>query len=111
MAAIAKCQQDGVSFLSPASDFSSLAAGQWVDVREAEEITDKPWPAELEHVREAKTDIPSGSSPERFGQLSRRVPTIVVCQRGSRSYQVALMLKRAGFENVQVLGGGLAALM
>ncbi len=55
-------------------------------------------------------NIPLGELGKRIDTLRQDGRTIIVCRRGSRSYQAALLLKNAGFEDAYVLGGGLATL-
>jgi NADPH-dependent 2,4-dienoyl-CoA reductase/sulfur reductase-like enzyme/rhodanese-related sulfurtransferase len=102
MAAMAEAQQRGeISFLNPGDDFSE-SDGQFVDVREAEEAEGEPF-AGLPGV----INIPLGDLKERCDELNASEPAVVVCKRGPRSYQAALILRAAGFERVSILAGGL----
>jgi len=112
MATIAQVQQHGMSFISPGSDFSTFSRETlWLDVRETEEAATKPLPSAIADTSQNVVNVPLNNVRERLDKLERGKKIIVVCQRGSRSYQAALTLKQAGFDDVHVLGGGLAALM
>ncbi len=76
-------------------------AVQVLDVREPEEF-DGP----LGHIRGALA-IPLGDLPERLDELSRERPVVAVCRAGGRSAQAIVMLRRAGFEAVANLAGGM----
>jgi NADPH-dependent 2,4-dienoyl-CoA reductase/sulfur reductase-like enzyme/rhodanese-related sulfurtransferase len=111
MATIALAQQKGMSFVNPGTNFSTLGDKVlWLDVREPDEATNKPLPKTITNTGHNIVNVPLNYINERLDQIERGKKTIVVCQRGSRSYQAALMLKRAGYDNVHVLGGGLATL-
>jgi len=112
MATIAQAQQNGISFIQPGLDFSTLAGDVlWLDVRETEEVATKSLPSAIADTSQNVVNVPLNNVRERLDKLERGKKIIVICQRGSRSYQVALTLKQAGFDDVHVLGGGLAALM
>jgi len=51
--------------------------------------------------------IPLGELNGRAGELSREEPIVTVCRAGGRSAQATLMLRRAGFEKVANLAGGM----
>jgi NADPH-dependent 2,4-dienoyl-CoA reductase/sulfur reductase-like enzyme/rhodanese-related sulfurtransferase len=112
MATIALAQQKGMSFVNPGTDFSALGDGVlWLDVREPDEAINKPLPQTITNTGHNVVNVPLNYINERLNQIEHGKKTIVVCQRGSRSYQAALMLQRAGYNDVHVLGGGLATLM
>lgn len=62
------------------------------------------------HLRDAR-NIPLKELPKRIGELdkfkSRKV--IIVCQSGMQSSKATSQLKKAGFDEVYSLNGGLAA--
>ena len=72
-----------------------------LDVRE-------PWEFELACIEDS-TFIPMSELEERFTELDPGSETVVICHHGNRSSYVAQALKRAGFENVLNLEGGLDA--
>ena len=112
MATIAQVQQHGMSFISPGSDFSAFSRETlWLDVRETEEAATKPLPSAISEISQKVVNVPLNDVRKRLDEIERGEKIIVVCQRGSRSYQAALTLKQAGFDDVHVLGGGLATLM
>lgn len=74
-----------------------------VDIRDAAAFT-------AGHLPDAK-NIPAGELANRIGELDKfkNRTVVVVCQQGSRAFGAAKTLEKAGFENVVVLEGGLAA--
>jgi NADPH-dependent 2,4-dienoyl-CoA reductase/sulfur reductase-like enzyme/rhodanese-related sulfurtransferase len=63
-------------------------------------------------AREHETGIISGSRliplhklPKQLEELEKGRPIIVVCDTGDRSYRAALLLKRAGFQDVRHMAG------
>ncbi len=72
-----------------------------LDVRE-------PWEFELARL-EGSTLIPMSRLEEQFSELDPAAETVVICHHGNRSAYVTEALKRAGFENVLNLEGGLDA--
>jgi glyoxylase-like metal-dependent hydrolase (beta-lactamase superfamily II)/rhodanese-related sulfurtransferase len=74
---------------------------QVLDVREPEEFT-----GPLGHIAGARL-IPLGSLAERADELDRALPVVTVCRSGGRSAQATVILKKAGFENVANLAGGM----
>jgi glyoxylase-like metal-dependent hydrolase (beta-lactamase superfamily II)/rhodanese-related sulfurtransferase len=74
---------------------------QIVDVRERDEFE-----GPLGRIPGAKF-IPLGQLTERAGELSADTPIVAVCRAGGRSAQATLMLRRAGFEQVANLAGGM----
>ncbi|MFH1373627.1 MAG: FAD-dependent oxidoreductase [bacterium] len=112
MATIAAGQRNGMDFIDPGSDFSGFTGRiVWLDVRETEEADTKPLPVAISEMGQRVVNIPLNDLRGRLDELEHGKKMIVVCQRGSRSYQAALTLKQSGFDDVHVLGGGLATLM
>lgn len=74
-----------------------------VDVRTPEEFA-------TGHIRDSK-NIPLNELPQRIGELNKfkSKNVIVLCQSGVRSSKAAAQLKKAGFNDVFSLNGGLAA--
>lgn len=74
-----------------------------VDVRDAAEFT-------AGHVRDAK-NIPLKELPQRVAELEKfkSKAVVVMCQEGMRSSKATTQLKKAGFNEVYSLSGGLAA--
>ncbi len=74
-----------------------------IDVREANEYHSG-------HIINAQ-HIPQGHVRDRLGELERHKdkPIIVGCRSGQRSGRVCGQLKKAGFEKVYNLGGGVLA--
>jgi rhodanese-related sulfurtransferase len=62
---------------------------------------------------------PGGARNVPFGQLesanskalpsNKALPLVLVCRTGARSSRAVALLKKAGYENVRTLAGGLAA--
>ena len=72
-----------------------------LDVRER-------WEFELARIEGSKL-VPMSELERRFFELNPTAETVVICHHGNRSSYVAQALKRAGFENVLNLEGGLDA--
>ena len=53
--------------------------------------------------------IPQPNLLSRLAELPRDKPIVATCRGGSRAYQAALMLKRAGFQDVKYAEGSLIA--
>lgn len=74
-----------------------------VDVREAGELVEKPFTyAETKH-------IPMMEIANHLNDLDKTQTTVVMCAKGGRSGQVAMILKVQGFENIINLSGGVDA--
>jgi rhodanese-related sulfurtransferase len=74
---------------------------QVIDVREPDEY-DGP----LGRIPGA-VSIPLGTLAARAAEISKDRPTIAVCRAGGRSAQATNILKKAGFERVANLSGGM----
>jgi glyoxylase-like metal-dependent hydrolase (beta-lactamase superfamily II)/rhodanese-related sulfurtransferase len=74
---------------------------QIVDVREADE-----YGGPLGRIAGA-VPIPLGELEARAGELSKDTPVVTVCRAGARSAQAVAILKKASFENVANMAGGL----
>jgi rhodanese-related sulfurtransferase len=74
-----------------------------VDVRDPEEFA-------TGHIRESK-NIPLNELPQRIAELDKfkSKNVIVLCQSGVRSSKAVMQFKKAGFNEVVSLSGGLAA--
>lgn len=74
-----------------------------LDVRENSEFTDG-------HIPKSK-HIPLGQLGKRLTELEKYKdkPIVAVCRSGSRSGHACSMLRKAGFENVSNLAGGITA--
>jgi len=74
-----------------------------LDVREQSEWSDG-------HISKAK-HIPLGQLKNRLGDLEKYKdkPIIAVCRSGNRSGHACGLLKKAGFENLHNLAGGMQA--
>jgi len=87
----------------PINDFRSVVDpdAQIVDVRTVNEVVAGMLPGAV--------NIPVRSLKKRTGELDSSRRVIVVCQSGMRSAKAAKILKRAGFNDVVNLTGGMAA--
>jgi glyoxylase-like metal-dependent hydrolase (beta-lactamase superfamily II)/rhodanese-related sulfurtransferase len=74
---------------------------QIVDVREPHEFT-----GPLGHIPGARL-LPLGKLAEHAAGLAHDVPIVTVCRAGGRSAQATVILKKAGFERVANLAGGM----
>jgi NADPH-dependent 2,4-dienoyl-CoA reductase/sulfur reductase-like enzyme/rhodanese-related sulfurtransferase len=113
LAGVAAAVDRGQGFVGPGA--AGLAAALddgtvLLDVREGEEAEDDPLPRELADAARRLVVIPLGELRDRLGELDRADRIVVMCRRGPRSYQAALILRDAGFGNVTVAAAGLQAL-
>ncbi len=74
---------------------------QIVDVREPHEFA-----GPLGHIPGAAL-VPLGTLAEQAKTISSEKPIVTVCRAGGRSAQATLILKKAGFERVANLAGGM----
>jgi len=74
---------------------------QIVDVREGDEFA-----GPMGRVP-GSIQIPLGELEKRAGELSRERPVVTVCRAGARSAQATAILKKAGFEKVANMAGGM----
>ncbi len=72
-----------------------------VDVRE-------PWEWQLAHI-DGSVHLPMNLIPLRMNELPDDRPLVIICHHGVRSYQVALYLQQAGFDQLASLKGGVEA--
>ena len=73
-------------------------------------ILDVREPQELAICRfEESLDIPMGELTARVAEIPADRPVVVVCRSGNASAGAAKTLKKAGFEQVYWLEGGIAA--
>lgn len=79
----------------------NLDAAFILDVREPDEF-DGP----LGHIPGA-TLLPIGQLAERMAELPRDRPIVAVCRSGGRSAQATVLLRKAGYERVANLAGGM----
>jgi glyoxylase-like metal-dependent hydrolase (beta-lactamase superfamily II)/rhodanese-related sulfurtransferase len=91
----------GLWEIEPAALEEIVAGVQLVDVREAGEFA-----GPLGHLRNSRL-IPMAELPARVGELDRSRPVVAVCRSGTRSAQAAVLLGKAGFDQVANLAGGM----
>ncbi|MEE9442321.1 MAG: FAD-dependent oxidoreductase [candidate division Zixibacteria bacterium] len=107
LAAMALAKINGISFVSPV-DLSETSSDNriWLDVREPSEIESEPWEYAGEN---AYLNIPLDDLRNRLDELDKNRKIVIVCKRGPRSYQAAVILKQAGFKSVNIISGGYEA--
>ena len=97
--------------LSGVPEVGALQAVQLLNRSDAL-IIDVREPAEFSagHAPNAR-NIPLAQFDKRIGELEKfkNRPAVVVCQTGSRAHAATALLKKAGFAQVVVLAGGIAA--
>lgn len=103
LASLARAQKRGMKILSPFD--GSRGNSLCLDVREESEFVMDKVGQEVGLAQEV-LNIPLGSLRARLEELPRERKIIIVCKRGPRSYQAALILTAAGFKDVAILGGG-----
>ncbi len=91
----------GLWEITPQALEERLDAVQVVDVREADEFH-----GALGHIDGARL-IPLGTLAGRVDEIDRTRPVVTVCRSGTRSAQAAVLLAKAGFEQVANLAGGM----
>lgn len=65
-------------------------------------------PAEVEQMRiDEAINIPLGALRGRVDELDRNLPVVAFCKISLRGYEAARILKKAGFERVTVMDGGI----
>jgi rhodanese-related sulfurtransferase len=74
---------------------------QVVDVREPEEFS-----GSLGHIEGARL-LPLGALAASATELDAATPIVTVCRSGARSAQATVLLRRAGFDQVANLAGGM----
>ena len=94
-----------------ASGLEPAAAVQLIN-RQKAVVVDVCEPAEFAagHIVGAK-NIPLGELEGRLGTMvkNKNIPLILACQSGARSIRALAVAKKLGYEQAQLLGGGLAA--
>jgi rhodanese-related sulfurtransferase len=91
-----------VAEMTPEEAHRRQAAGeplQIVDVREPQEVA--------EAQVEGAVFIPLGDLARRSGELRKDQPVVAMCRSGSRSKVAVSLLRRAGFEDVHNMTGGI----
>ena len=76
-----------------------------LDNKEEIFLIDVRKPSELKegYIKQAK-NIYVGEIEEQFGQIPKNMPIITVCGNGARASMAASILKKHGFESMNVLG-------
>ncbi|WP_210365109.1 rhodanese-like domain-containing protein [Bacillus sp. REN3] len=77
------------------------AGNQFIDVRTPGEFKGN-------HIRGFK-NIPLQQLGRRIGELSKDKEVIVICQSGMRSSRASKLLKKAGFQKITNVKGGMSA--
>lgn len=108
LATMALAQKKGVSFAKPGI---KIEKGNvlWLDVRETEEAAEDPWPLPEDIKKDHYINIPLNDLRDNLDRVKSFDKIIIVCRRGPRSYQAAMILRDAGYENVYILSGGTQA--
>jgi rhodanese-related sulfurtransferase len=91
----------GIWELQPDWVAENPGRAQVLDVREPHEFT-----GSLGHIAGAIL-VPLGSLMQRFPEIEKDKPVVVVCRSGARSAQATVMLRNAGFARVANLAGGM----
>jgi NADPH-dependent 2,4-dienoyl-CoA reductase/sulfur reductase-like enzyme/rhodanese-related sulfurtransferase len=107
MAAVAQAQERGIDFISPGFHFDRNVL--WLDVREPEEAAAELFDIAGMGIEGKMLNIPLNMLTSRLGELDCTAKTIVICRRGPRAYQAAIMLQEAGFTDIHVLAAGIYA--
>jgi NADPH-dependent 2,4-dienoyl-CoA reductase/sulfur reductase-like enzyme/rhodanese-related sulfurtransferase len=112
LAGVAEARQRGAAFIGPGGLAESLDKDTvLLDVREEEEAENVPLPSEVTGAARQTVVIPLNRLKERLGEFDGGDRIVVICRRGPRSYQAAMILEAAGFERVEVAAAGLQAFL
>ncbi len=109
LAAMVKAKKSGFNFVRPGK--TKKLDIIWLDVREAEETESIPWPFVTDGNNHKIIHIPLNDLKERLRELNPKHKIRIFCRRGPRSYQAAVILKKAGFENLFIVSGGTQAVL
>jgi rhodanese-related sulfurtransferase len=113
LAGVATATQRGAVFIGPGPAGLAETIDEntvVLDVREVEEGENAPLPSAIVRASARTVVIPLNELKTRLVELDTRDRIVVICRRGPRSYQAALMLQAAGFEDVAIAAAGLQAL-
>ncbi len=89
---------------------TSIEVRQRLDAKADFVLLDVRSPAEYEQERlPGSTSIPLGALRARLGELPRDKEIVTFCKASLRGYEAARILQGAGFPNVRVMDGGIAA--
>jgi rhodanese-related sulfurtransferase len=111
LAGMALAQLENIEFISPDQIGNiDTNSAQIIDVREADEYTGDSVKLNGEYLS-GVINIPLMSLRDHTGALDKTRETYIICKRGVRSYQAAVILKKAGFQNIKIIGGGVQALL
>lgn len=108
LATMARAQKRGLSFIKPGiTDINGNIL--WLDVRETDEAAEDPWILSKEKKEKQYLNIPLNDLRDNLDKLNGFDKINIVCRRGPRSYQAAVILNDAGFENISIMSGGTQA--
>ncbi|HAQ06885.1 MAG TPA: rhodanese [Bacillus bacterium] len=99
---------------APTKGVNSITTGQLREMMRAKkpgtQYIDVRTPGEYKgnHIKGFK-NIPLQQLGSRSGELSQDKDVVVICQSGMRSSQASKMLKKAGFNNITNVKGGMSA--
>ncbi len=112
LAGAALAQERGVRFVGPGFDLARMdGSPMWLDVRENGEVEAQPVSDEVLGGANNRRHIPLLELVDHLAELDSAKKMVILCRRGPRSYQAALILKAAGFDNVEVVSGGTTGLL
>ena len=106
LAAMAMAEAKGYAFVGPGTVLPDVEGVVWLDVREPAEAEAQPWPFP---EGTNPVNIPLNDLRDRLDELDKMSDIRLVCKRGPRSYQAAVILRQAGFEKVRIFAGGYQA--
>ena len=106
LAGVAIAQEKGMDFIGPSEGIDRIPNPIWLDVREIEEAEEAPIIKDEEVIK-----IPISELRKSLDKFDQQRNIIVICRRGPRPYQAALILKAAGFDKVHVYAGGTSGIV
>jgi NADPH-dependent 2,4-dienoyl-CoA reductase/sulfur reductase-like enzyme/rhodanese-related sulfurtransferase len=110
MAGIAAAGKRNANFVGPETAARTIEKNDvMLDVRETEEAEAESMPPWLAKASDQVVLIPLAQLKSRLDELDSGRRILIICRRGPRAYQAALILQTAGFERVEILAAGLQA--
>ena len=103
LASMAKAKKRGFEFVSPDFEYDKDNAIA-LDVREPDEFAE-----DSTNIPDI-VNLPLTNLVDNLGELDKSKTIYVICKRGPRAYQAAVILQQNGFNDVKIVSGGKSAL-
>jgi len=106
MASLAKAGKRGILTVNPSEIPEDHSETVLLDVRETAESSGQPIP---ETPRRKIINLPLGILRDANLDIDPAAEIFVICKRGPRAYQAVHILRKKGFGNSKIIGGGVQA--